>query len=138
VSRICREVQAELPGFAHSTLPRWRRGLVQLHLRRCQDCRGELQRQRALDAALHELGTAAAAAAEAPPAGLIDILLEQADRPGVRGRAAVPARGAVSGARPALSVTLLILGAAAGTAAGYATWRGTRAVQARFRKGSLL
>ena len=133
VSRICREVQAQLAGVVDGTLSWWRRRLVALHLRRCDDCRAELERQQALAAGLGDLGavTAAAAGAEAPPEGLLDALLEQAEHPGVRGRAAVPARGAVSGARPALSVALLVMGAAAGTAAGYASWRAARSVRGR-------
>lgn len=132
-SRICREVQAHLPGLVDETLPRWRRGLVRAHLRRCDNCAAELDRQRAVLAGLDDLEAAAAAAVEAPPEGLLDALLEQADRPGMRGRAAVPVRGAVSGARPGLSAALLIVAAAAGTAAGYATWRGTRALLSRVR-----
>lgn len=131
MSRICNEVQAQLPRLVDGTLPGWRRRLVALHLRRCDLCRAELERQRAVAAGLEELGAVAAAADEAPPEGLLDTLLEQAERPGVRGRAAVPARGAVSGARPALSVLFLLVGAAAGTAAGYATWRSARAVRGR-------
>ena len=131
VSRICREVQAQLPGFVDGTLSWWRRGLVRLHVRRCEECRAELERQRALTAGLSQLG-AATAMPETPPEGLLDTLLEQAQHPGVRERAAVPARGAVSGARPALSVVLLVMGAAAGTAAGYASWRAARSIAGRF------
>ena len=133
MSRICREVQAHLPGLVGATLPRWRRRLVALHLRRCDRCTAELERQRAVTAGLGELGAASAAAAAdaAPPDGLLDRLLAQAEQPGVRGRAAVPARGAVSGARPVLSVALLIAGAAAGSAAGFAAWRAARAVRRR-------
>jgi len=69
--------------------------------------------------------------AEPPPEGLLDELLAQAARPGVKGRAAVPVRGAVSGARPALSVALLVAGAAAGTGVGYAGWRGVRRLRGR-------
>lgn len=130
VGRICKEAQAQLPGMVDGTLPWWRGRLVRLHLRRCEDCRAQLKRQRAVAAGLGELG-AASAAGEAPPEGLLDLLLEQAGRPGVRGRAAVPARGAVSGARPGLSVALLIVGAAAGTGAGYASWRAARAIRGR-------
>lgn len=129
MNRICQEVQAQLPGYVDGTLPGWRRRLVAVHLRRCEDCQAEEERQRAVAAGLDALGAAAAAQTDAPPEGLLDALLEQADRPGVRGRAAVPARGAVSGSRPALSVALLVVGAAAGTAAGYAGWRGARAVR---------
>jgi anti-sigma factor RsiW len=135
VSRICREVQAQLPHLVDGTLPWWRRRLVELHIRRCEDCRTALEQQREVSAGLDELGVATAAAAaatEAPPEGLLDALLEQAERPGIRGRAAVPARGAVSGARPALSVAFLVLGAVAGTAAGYASWRAARSIRGRF------
>ncbi|MPZ74427.1 MAG: hypothetical protein GEU74_14585 [Nitriliruptorales bacterium] len=134
-SRICREVQAHLPGLVDGTLPRWRRGLVNAHLRRCDTCRAELERQRAVVAGLDDLEAATAAAIEEPPEGLLDALLERAERPGVRGRAAVPVRGAVSGARPGLSVALLVAGALAGTAAGYVAWKGTRAILSRVRPG---
>lgn len=129
MNRICREVQAQLPAFVDGTLPGWRRRLVAVHLRRCGDCQQEEERQGDVAAGLEALGAAAAAQSDTPPEGLLDTLLAQADRPGVRGRAAVPARGAVSGSRPALSVALLVVGAAAGTAAGYAGWRGARAVR---------
>lgn len=130
-------MQAQLPGLVDHTLSWWRRRLVELHVRRCADCRAELERQRAVAAGLDQLGaaTAVAAEAEAPPEGLLDTLLQQAERPGVRGRAAVPARGAVSGARPALSVALLVVGAVVGTAAGYATWRTARVLLARTAPG---
>lgn len=121
-SRICAEVQANLPAHVAGSLPRLRRRLVGLHLRRCHDCQRELARQRDVAAGLQVLGPPA----EAPPAGLLDALLAQAADPGVKGRAAVPARGAVSGARPALSAALLLAGAAAGTGVGYAGWRGLR------------
>ena len=129
--RICREVQAHLPGYVDQTLPRWRRRLVRSHLRRCDDCTAELRRQEAVVAGLGDLETAAAASVEPPPEGLLDGLLELAEKPGVRGRAAVPVRGAVSGARPGLSVALLLVGATAGTAAGYVAWRAARAVSQR-------
>jgi hypothetical protein len=51
----------------------------------------------------------------------------------VRERAAVPVRGAVSGARPGLSVAFLTVGAAASTGLGYGLWRGVRAVRRRHR-----
>ena len=133
-SRICREVQTNLPALADDTLPRWRRRLVNLHLRRCEPCQEEWERQRVVAAGLDDLGASAVAVGNAPPEGLLDALLEQAERPGVRGRAAVPARGAVSGARPGLSVALLVVAAAAGTAAGYAGWRGARAVKGSVRR----
>lgn len=133
-SRVCREVQAYLPAFVEGSLPWWRRRLVAVHVRRCPECGPELERQRTVAAGLDSLGAAAAAVSDEPPEGLLESLLDQAERPGVRGRAAVPARGAVSGARPGLSVALLVIGAAAGTAAGYAGWRSARAVRGRLRR----
>ena len=135
-SRLCLQVRAHLPGLAAGTLPGWRRRLVAMHLRRCPDCPVELERQRAVAAALDRLSATPAAQDEPPPEGLLDALLEQAGQPGLRGRAAVPARGAVSGARPGLSVLLLVLAAAAGTALGYTSWRSVRALRGRIRRPS--
>jgi hypothetical protein len=64
-----------------------------------------------------------------PPVGLLDDLLAQANRRGVRERAAVPARGALSGARPELSVAFLTVGAVASTGIGYGLYRGARALR---------
>ena len=123
VSRMHLEVQAQLPAYVEGSLSRWRRRAVRSHLKRCEVCTAELERQNAVSAGLDSLEAAVTSAAEEPPAGLLDSLLEQAESPGVRARAAVPVRGAVSGARPGLSVMLLLVAAAAGTAAGYGTWR---------------
>jgi len=130
MSRICNEVQAQLPSYVDRTLPAVRRRLVSLHLRRCPDCQAAFARQRAVSEGLAALS----APTEAPPEGLLDALLDSAAHPGAKGRLAVPARGAVSGARPALSVALLVAGAAAGTGVGYAGWRGARAATRRLRK----
>ena len=127
MSRLCTEVQAHLPGYVDRSLPRVRRRLVGLHLRRCADCQRAFSAERDLAAGLSVL----AAPAEAPPPGLLDELLAQAASPGLKGRAAVPARGAVSGARPGLSVALLVAGAAAGTGVGYAGWRGVKRLRRR-------
>jgi predicted anti-sigma-YlaC factor YlaD len=126
-SRMCDEVQSQLPAYVDRSLPRLRRRLVGLHLRRCQDCQRAFSAERDLAAGLRVLSSPA----EAPPEGLLDELLAQAARPGVKGRAAVPARGAVSGARPALSVALLVAGAAAGTGVGYGAWKGIRRLRKR-------
>jgi len=127
MSRICEEVQGQLPSYVDRSLPALRRRLVGLHLRRCRECQAEFARQREVSSGLAAL----AGPDELPPAGLLDSLLDSAARPGVKGRAAVPARGAISGARPALSVALLVAGAAAGTGIGYAGWRGARAARHR-------
>lgn len=129
MSRICRETQMQLPALVGGTLGAGRRRLVASHLRRCEDCQREHVRQQAVAAGLDQLETTADAEPPVPPEGLLESLLEQAHQPGVRGRAAVPARGALSGSRPGLSVVFLLFGAAAGTAAGYAGWRGARAIK---------
>ena len=123
--RVCREVRAVLPAYVDRSLPRLRRQLVGLHLRRCAPCQAEFSHQRQLNAGLHAL----AAPAEPPPAGLLEQLLDQTSSP----RGAVPLRGAVSGARPALSVALLAAGAAAGTGMGYASWLSARHLRRRLR-----
>ncbi|MDP3711662.1 MAG: zf-HC2 domain-containing protein [Mycobacteriales bacterium] len=130
LSKVCEEVQSQLPAYVDRSLPVLRRRLVGLHLRRCQACQAEFSLQRDVAAGLGQL----AAPADDPPEGLLDALLEQAASPGLKGRAAVPARGAVSGKRPALSVALLVAGAAAGTGVGYAGWRGARAARSRLRR----
>ena len=130
MSRICEEVQGQLPAYVGGTLSRPLRRLVGLHLRRCPDCQAGFARQRDVSQGLAAL----AGAPEPPPDGLLDSLLDSAARPGVKGRVAVPARGAVSGARPALSVALLVAGAAAGTGIGYAGWRGVRAARSKLRR----
>jgi anti-sigma factor RsiW len=128
--RVCREVQAQLPALVDGSLPSWRRRLVGLHLGGCDACRDEHERQQQVAAALEELG-AAAAAAPPPPEGLLDTLLGDAHQAGLRGRAAVPVRGAVSGARPALTTLFLLAGAAIGVAIAYGGWRGSRAIRRR-------
>jgi len=130
MSRICHEVQANLPSYVDRSLHLPRRRLVALHLRRCRECQAAFATQRQVSQGLSALS----GPAEEPPAGLLDSLLDQAARPGVKGRAAIPARGAVSGARPALSVALLVAGAAAGTGIGYAGWTAARAARARLRR----
>ena len=132
MGRICEEVQGQLPSYVDRSLPRLRRRLVGLHLRRCADCQAEFARQRDVSEGLAAL----AGPPETPPDGLLSSLLDQAAHPGMKGRVAVPARGAVSGARPALSVALLLAGAAAGTGIGYAGWKGARAARRRLRRNS--
>lgn len=136
MNRICQEVQAQLPRYVQAAgegLPGWRRRLVAVHLRRCPECGPALAQQRTVAEGLGELADPPGDL-DAPPADLLDTLLAQAERTDLRARAAVPARGAVSGARPVLSAALLLAGAAAGTAAGYASWRSARAVRARSRR----
>ena len=124
--RICQEVQAQLPAYVAKTLPSFRRKLVGLHLRRCAQCQAQFSLQRSL----HEGLTSLAGQGEAPPADLLESLLENATSP----RGAAPLRGAVSGARPALSVALLVAGAASAAGAGYASWLTAKNVRRRLRR----
>ena len=124
--RVCQEVRAQLPDYVDRSLPRLRRRLVALHLRRCSGCQAEFSAQRELTAGLASL----AAAGEPPPEGLLETLLQQSSSP----RGAAPLRGAVSGARPALSVALLVVGAASAAGAGYASWLSAKHLRKRFTK----
>lgn len=123
--RVCQEVQAQLPAYVDRSLPRVRRKLVALHLRRCPTCQAEFSAQRDLRAGLASL----AAQGETPPDGLLEQLLAQSSSP----RGAAPLRGAVSGARPALSVALLVAGAASAAGAGYASWLSAKNLRRRLR-----
>jgi hypothetical protein len=120
--RFCRETQAQLPFLVSGEVTGWSARVVRAHVRRCADCRAELARQEQLGVAFQSLR----AAPPEPPRGLLDDLLARAHGGGIRARAAVPARGAVSGARPALSVAFLTVGAAASTGVGYAAYKGLR------------
>jgi anti-sigma factor ChrR (cupin superfamily) len=125
--RFCREARSQLPAIASGELSGWPLHVVRAHLRRCTDCAAELARQEQLSGAL----TALRHAPVDPPPGLLDDLLARADRRGVRERAAIPARGALSGARPGLSVAFLTVGAVASTGIGYGIWRGTKALRGK-------
>ena len=120
--RFCREAQAQLPFLVSGELTGWGARVVRAHVKRCAACSAELARQ-------EQLATALASMRESPPApppGLLDDLLRHARGGSLRERAAVPARGAVSGARPGMSVAFLTVGAAASTGLGYAAWKGAR------------
>jgi hypothetical protein len=125
--RFCREAQSQLPALEAGELSGWTEHVVRGHLRRCVDCSAELDRQRQVAVGLDALRDAP----PAPPPGLLDDLLARADAAGRRERVAVPVRGAVSGARPGLSIAFLTVGAAASTGVGYAMFRGIRAVRNR-------
>ncbi len=121
-SRFCREAQEQLPFLVSGELTGWGARVVRAHVRRCPDCGPELARQEQLASALASLR----GAPPEPPPGLLDDLLSRSRRSTIRQRAAVPARGALSGARPAMSVAFLTVGAAASTGVGYAAYRGAR------------
>ena len=124
--RVCAEVRAQLPEYVDRTVPRLRRHLVALHLRRCAGCQGEFSAQRDLRSGLASL----ASSSEPPPDGLLDALLAQSGSP----RGAARLRGAVSGARPALSVALLAVGAASAAGAGYASWLSAKHLRQRLKR----
>ena len=120
--RFCREAQAQLPFLVSGELTGWGARVVRAHVKRCPQCSAELARQEQLSSALASLRDSP----PVPPPGLLDDLLRRASGGSLRERAAVPARGAVSGARPAMSVAFLTVGAAASTGIGYAAWKGAR------------
>jgi anti-sigma factor RsiW len=124
--RVCQEVRAQLPAYVDRTLSKMRRKLVALHLRRCAACQAEFSLQRDLQAGLASL----AAQGETPPDGLLDALLAQSSSP----RGATPLRGAVSGAKPALSIALLLAGAASAAGAGYASWLSAKNLRRRLHR----
>jgi predicted anti-sigma-YlaC factor YlaD len=128
--RFCRETRSQLPALQSGDLSGWPLHVVHAHLRRCADCSAELARQEQLAAALSSLKESA----PEPPPGLLDDLLARADQRSVRDRAAVPARGAISGARPGLSVAFLTVGAAASTGLGYGLYRGAKALRGKNQK----
>lgn len=117
--RFCRESRSQLPAVVNGELTGWPLHVVRAHVKHCDDCSAELARQEELSSALTSLREAPLE----PPPGLLDDLLARADQRGVRERAAVPARGALSGARPGLSVAFLTVGAVASTGIGYGLWR---------------
>ena len=88
--RFCRETQAQLPFLVSGELTGWPARVVRGHLKRCADCRAELERQEQLTGALQSLRSSP----PAPPAGLLEDLLAKTRPRGLRARAAVPARGA--------------------------------------------
>jgi len=125
-SRVCDEVQAELPAYVERSLSRFRRYLIALHLRRCAVCQAEFSLQRELHEGLRSLTTGD----DAPPDGLLESLLENTSSP----RGAAQLRGAVSGAKPAYTAALLVAGAVAGAGAGYASWMSAKHLRRRARR----
>lgn len=125
--RFCRETRSQLPALQSGELSGWPLHVVRAHLRRCADCSAEVARQERLASALSSLRDTR----PGPPPGLLDELLARADQQSVRERAAVPARGALSGARPGLSVAFLTVGAAASTGIGYGIYKSAKALRRR-------
>ena len=130
--RFCREVQSALPTLLGGEVHGWAERTMRAHLRRCPECSAEQARQEQLGEAIGVLRSTR----PVPPEGLLDELLEHVATPGMRARAAVPARGALSGARPGLSVAFLTVGAIASTGAGWAAVKGTQWAVGRVRHRS--
>ena len=122
MKRTCERVQGRLPRLADAKLPAWQRRFVLRHVARCEDCSAELERQRTVAAGLRELSGAAPTPEPGPPDDLLGEILEQVHDPGIRERVVRPARGAVSGARPELSLAALL----AVALLAYLAWRTVR------------
>lgn len=118
----CRNTRQLLGPLLTGTLPAWRRRGVEHHLRGCVECQVERDAQSAVMAGLDVVEVPT----EDPPEGLLDSLLAAAEEPDLRSRVAVPMRGAVSGARPGLTVSMLLVALTAGALATWATWRAGR------------
>lgn len=130
--RSCDRTLARLPALVDGTSSRFGRLRSERHLRSCRTCTEALARQRQLAGGLGELRTLEASAAQPPPEDLLERLLTQANARDLRARAAVPARGAISGARPKLSVAFLAGALIVVGLAGWAGWRlGSSAASAR-------
>lgn len=130
----CERVRDRLPELVAGDLGRLARRRVERHLAGCESCRYEAERQRIVADGLEDVGRATTdeLSAAGPPDDLLATLLEQAHDGGLRTRAAVPARGAVSGARPGLSVALAIFVLATAGLAAWAGWQlGHRVARSR-------
>lgn len=123
-------VRARLPRVVEGTLPAWRRRLLERHLAGCEPCAAELERQRAVAEGLRELADTDAGPQHEPPEELLESILERVHDPGLRQRAAGPARGAVSGARPELSIAAIVLSALI----VYLVWRAASAIADRIER----
>jgi anti-sigma factor RsiW len=134
-SRICREVRVHLPRLVDGSLPAFHEHMVRRHLRRCDECAVEFARQEAVADSLRQIGASVSQTAPEPPEDLLDTIIARAQSPGLRERAAVPARGAVSGERPVLSITFLIAAAMVGTGLGMLLWRAGRTLSSWFGRG---
>lgn len=124
--RRCERTRRHLPELVTDDLSRARRWRVQRHLDRCVDCAEALVEERRLVDDLNRLADDDPPPV-APPDDLLGRLLADVDDPGIRARIAVPARGAVSGARPGLTAALVLAVLAVAVGAGWAGWRLGRA-----------
>lgn len=126
---LCRETQAQLPTMLAGELHGLGERAVRKHVERCTECADAMARQASVHAGLQAMRGSTVA----PPEGLLDDLLAATSRRGLRGKAAVPARGAVSGARPGMSAAFVAAGLVASTGIGWAAVKGARALVNRRR-----
>jgi anti-sigma factor RsiW len=122
----CAAVRADLPGLDGHELSTRRATELRSHLAGCPDCAGMAASYRSMRRTLAELRETPVA----PPAGLLDQLLDGAANPGVVERAASIGRGAVSGARPRVVAAGVGVGAVAAGGLGLLAWRAVRARRA--------
>lgn len=127
LGRACRRVRDALDHVDGRSPAAWRN---RRHVGRCEGCAEAWAAHQLVAEGLTDVVATPAAIGDepevAPPEGLLEDLLSQAAEGGLRSRAAVPMRGAVSGARPGLTVAFVGLAALVGALAAYATWRLTR------------
>jgi anti-sigma factor RsiW len=119
----CASTRADLPGLDGHELSTRRATELRSHLAECPDCAALAASYRSVRRTLADLHHVAAA----PPEGLLDSILDRTADVGVREKAAVLGRGAVSGARPKVIAAGAGVGALATVGAGFLAWRALRA-----------
>jgi anti-sigma factor RsiW len=122
----CASTRADLPGLDGHELSTRRATELRSHLAGCAECAELAASFRSVRRTLADLHHVSAA----PPAGLLDSILDRASVPSVRDKAAVLGRGAVSGARPRVIAAGAGIGAVATLGAGLLAWRALRARRA--------
>lgn len=122
----CASTRADLPGLDGHELSTRRATELRSHLAECPDCAALAASYRSVRRTLADLHHVAAA----PPDGLLDSILDRAGDVGIREKAAVLGRGAVSGARPKVIAAGAGVGALATVGAGFLAWRALRARRA--------
>jgi anti-sigma factor RsiW len=115
----CASTRADLPGLDGHELSTRRATELRAHLAECAECAELASSFRSVRRTLADLHHVSAA----PPEGLLESILERAEAPSVREKAAVLGRGAVSGARPKVIAAGAGLGAVATVGAGLVAWR---------------
>lgn len=115
----CASTRADLPGLDGHELSTRRATELRTHLAECAECAELAASYRTVRRTLADLHHVSAA----PPAGLLDAILDRTSQPNVVEKAAVLGRGAVSGARPKVIAAGAGIGAVATLGAGLLAWR---------------